>query len=471
MEGAGIEHTRAHLWTTLVLALAAPFTAILCLTLWRSPFPLTETVAIFENVTNTATNIWIPDTPYYRPLFYLMVSSLWHHIGSLDARLAVLKLVQIVPVIVLIIGFIWHLRPQTFLEAAAASVAVAVVIGSPGFRDNLELPLSYTIVGMPLALIAWMLMNRQPRSWHAPTIVALTLIAIGFKEQGLVLVPLAVVCWWTGAPGATRGLVATLAALGVAYVLFRLQWRGEWPVFEQAIGLGFREMEVPEATQRFGNFPYWIYAYNAMSTISNALFAEPGRGVFRIVQAWSEGRAQAWQFAHVGSSIGLTGVMAWWGLRSLRDARSDGWSLESRACVATAVVLLACGALSFNYSRERLSGMAVVFYGIAAFFALRAAAARALEAKRMRFAVTGLALLVLSAAWQTRVLATVEYVRATAWRSHMEWLVMLPDRRLEFAERPAYLGIMNAMIEQGTEPAGPRPTRYPEWVALTIGQP
>jgi hypothetical protein len=48
---------------------------------------------------------------------------------------------------------------------------------------------------------------------------------------------------------------------------------------------------------------------------------------------------------------------------------------------------------------------------------------------------------------------------------------MLPDRRLEFGERPAYLGIMNAMIEQGTEPTAPRPTRYPEWVALTIGQP
>ena len=471
MAGTGIEPTRARLWTAVVLALATPFTFILCLTLWRSPYPLTEAVAIFENVTNTAANIWIPDTPYYRPLFYLMVSSIWHHIGSLDARLALLKLVQIVPVILLIIGFIWHLRPRTSLEAAAASVAVAVVIGSPGFRDNLELPLSYTIVGMPLALIAWMLMNGEPRWWHAPIIVALTLIAIGFKEQGLVLVPLAVVCWWTRAPGATRGLVATLAAVAIAYVLFRLSWRSEWPIFEQSIGLGFRDLEVPEATTRFGAFPYWIYAYNATSTISNALFAEPGRGVFRIVQAWSEGRAQAWQFAHVGSSIGLTGVIAWWGLRSLRDARSHGWSLESRACVAAAVVLLACGVLSFNYSRERLAGMAVPFYGIAAFFALRAAATSALRAPRMRLAATGLALLVLSAAWHTRALATIEYARATARRSHMEWLVMLPERRIEFAERPAYLGIMNSMIEQGTDPTTPRPVRYPDWVALTIGQP
>ena len=92
------------------------------------------------------------------------------------------------------------------------------------------------------------------------------------------------------------------------------------------------------------------------------------------------------------------------------------------------------------------------FYGIAAFFALRAAATSALRAPRMRLAATGLALLVLSAAWHTRALATIEYARATARRSHMEWLVMLPERRIEFAERPAYLGIMNSMIEQGTDP-------------------
>ena len=64
MADATVEATRARPWTALVLALATPFTVILCLTLWRSPYPLTEAVAIFENVTNTATNIWIPDTPY-----------------------------------------------------------------------------------------------------------------------------------------------------------------------------------------------------------------------------------------------------------------------------------------------------------------------------------------------------------------------------------------------------------------------
>ena len=462
---------RETLWTAVVLAVAAPFTVILCLTLWRTPFPLTEAVAIFENVTNRAANVWIPDTPYYRPLFYVTVSAIWHNAASLDQALSALKLVQIIPAIVLVVVFIRHLRPCTFLDAAAASIAVGVLIGSPGFRDNLELPLSYTTVGMPLALIAWTLMNGPPHAWHAAAIVALTLIAIGFKEQGLVLVPLALACWCTKAPGISRRLVVALFVIGTSYVLFRLYWRADWPVFEQAIGLGFRDIEVPEATARFGQFPYWVYAYNSASTIANALFAEPARGVFRIVQAWTAGQGQMWQFLHVGSSIALTGLIAWWGVQSLRNTRAAGWAIESRAFVAWIVVLLACGVLSFAYSRERLAGMAVPFHALVAFFAVRAAAVRVTTASPARFAAAALALMMLAAAWQTRAVATVEYVRATAWRNHMEWLVMLPDRRTEFAQRPEYLRIMNSMIQQGTDAGSPRPVRFPAWVARTIGQP
>jgi hypothetical protein len=469
MAGAETEHRGAHLWTTVVFALAAPFTVILCLTLWRSPFPVTEAVAIFENVSNTSANLWLPDTSYYRPLFYLTVSAIWHNAGSLEAALAWLKLVQIVAVLLLIALFIVHLRPRTFLDAAAALVAVAVLIGSPGFRDNLELPLSYTTIGLPLVLIVWMVLNREPRPWHAPVIVVLTLIAIGFKEQGLVIIPVVIAAWWMRAPGATRGLATALTAIAIAYVVFRLNWRAEWPVFEQAIGLGFTEIEVPEATARFGSFPYLVYANNAASTIAALLFAEPARGVFRILDAWSHGRAQAWQFVHVGSSIALTGVIAWWGVISLRNR--CGWSAESRTFVALIVALVACGVLSFNYSRERLAGMAVVFYALAGFLAMRAAASRLLQASPGRFSLAAVAVVVLALAWQTRAIATIEYVRATAWRSHMEWLVMLPERRAEFAQRPPYLRIMNSMIDQGTNPASPRPTRYPSWVALTIGQP
>lgn len=459
-------------WTAALVAAAAPFVVILCVVLWRTPFPVSEAVAIFEDVANRAPgHIGLPETSYYRPLFYFAVSSIWYGADALETRLNGIALLQIVPIALLVLALIMHLRPRTALDAAAAGVAVAVLVGSPGFLDNLELPLSYTIVGMPLGLIVWALLNRDPRAWHAPVIVVLTLVAIGFKEQGLVLVPLAVAARWTRAPGATRGLTTALVAIGVAYIALRLSSRGVWPLFEQAVGFGFSEMEPPEATARFGAFPYGIYAYSSASTIANVLFAEPERGVFRILQAWSAGRFQLWQLIHVGTSVGLTALIAWWGVRSAAAARHLGWSRESRAFVATCVVLLACGVLSFNYSRARLGGMAVPFYAIAAYFALRAAAERALAAPRWRSVAAGLALMALAAGWHTRTLGTIQYARATAGRNHTEWLVQLPERRLEFADRPTYLRILESMVEQGAAPNVPGPTPYPEWVALTIGQP
>src|SRR5262245_47108122 len=108
MAGPGTDTTRAHLWTAAVVAVAAAFTAILCLTFLRTPFPLTEAVAIFENAT-TSPHFWIPETAYYRPMFYVTVAAIWSQASSLGAALAWLKLVQIGAVLALVALFIVHL--------------------------------------------------------------------------------------------------------------------------------------------------------------------------------------------------------------------------------------------------------------------------------------------------------------------------------------------------------------------------
>ena len=180
----------------MVLAVLSPLLASLCVVLWRTPYPVSEAVALFEDVANGApSGFLIPDTTYYRPFFHLTLMAIWRTAGSLEARLALIKLVHIVPVALLVILFVWHRRPRTFLDAAAVSVAATVLIGSPGFCDNLEIPLSYTAVGMPLALVVWILVNGERRAWHGTAIVALTILAIGFKEQGLVIIPVVLAAW------------------------------------------------------------------------------------------------------------------------------------------------------------------------------------------------------------------------------------------------------------------------------------
>ena len=469
---AGHTNPRPLFWTAAVLAITTPFLFVLCLTLWRSPFPITEAVALFEDVQNRPlSHFFSPTTAYYRPVFHVMLSAFWHGAGSLDTTLALVKFATIIPILLLVVLFIWNLRPRSSIDAAAATFAVAVLVGSPGFRDNTEIGLSYTIVGMAIALVVWIVIHHEPRRWHAPLVALLTLVAIGFKEQGLVIVPIVMVAWWTGAPGANARLTACLTLVAVAYVALRLSGGASWELFQQDVGLGFSEIDKRTASVRFAAFPYWMYAYNSLSTLANILFAEPTRGTFRIVRDVVDGEPQLWQALHLVSSTGTTALIAWWGVRSIRTQARGEWTVESRLFLALIAALLACTALSFNYSRDRLGGMAAVFYAMAAFFAVQHVTSRMLTAPRVRLAVATIWLMVMAVAWHTRVVTTLEYARVHSWGNQEEWFVRLPTRRLDFSHRPVYLEIMESMIEQGTRTSAPHPTRFPDWVTQTIGRP
>jgi hypothetical protein len=325
--------------------------------------------------------------------------------------------------------------------------------------------LSYTTVGMPLALAAWHLLVSPPRRWHTAAVVALTVAAVGFKEQGLAIVALVVAAWVTRAPSATRTQAVILVVLALAYVALRFAWHPRMATFEQAIGLGFREVSTSEATARFGTFPYLVYAYSGLATIGNVLFSEPSAGVFSIVRAIGDGTAEWWQYIHLAASIGLTTLLAWWATGELVHARRSGWTDEARTVVALVLVLAACGALSFNYSRDRLGGMAVPFYALAAFHALRAAARRVTELPRWRFEAAAAGLVLLASLWHIRAVGTVEAVRVTAARNQMEWLTSLAQRTRDFADRPVYLSILDSLRAQGTAESAPLPptTRGRSW--------
>jgi hypothetical protein len=460
-------------WTAVVLLVSLPFVVTLCLILWRTPVPLTEAVAIFEDVAQFApTKFLVPDTSYYRPVFYFTVSAIWHSVGALDMRLALIKLVQIGAVTALVALLVLHVRPRRLLEAVAAAAAVAVLVGSPGFQDNLEIPLSYTTVGMPIGLGVLMLLERRATWLHGPLLVGLTLIAVGFKEQGLVVVPVVLVAWRAGAPGVTRSTAGVLAAMATAYVVVRLVWRQKGlPLFEQAIGLGFTQMEPSEAAARYGAFPYGIYAYNGMATILNVLFSEPTRGMFRLTRLLLGGALDWWCVIQFTSSAAVTALIGGRGVRVLREAARSGWTREARVYAALVVALLACGVLSFNYSRDRLGGMALVFYAVAAYHALHAALTWAAQGPRPRAAAAGVALMTVIAMWQTRTFTTLEYARYTADVIQRQWLTMLPERRREFAARPTYLGIMDSMVDQGTDPSTAHRTQYSARVNRLLGLP
>ncbi len=453
----------------IVLALWSPWLAALAVSMWKTPFPVNETVALLEDVQKATRSFFDPTLrSWYRPLYFTTYDWLLRGTGSIDGTLVGFRILEIAAPLTLVVLLMWHLRPRTLLEAGAATCAVAVLVGTPGLRENLEIPLLMTLVGMPLALIVWMLLTRAPRPWHGLAIVVLTLVAIGYKEQGLAIAPVVVVAWWTRAPGAgTRVTVAVVASV-VAYLAFRVAWSQNWPVFEQAVGLGFQWVDRDNAIARFGAFPYWMYAYNAMSTILNVLFSEPTSGMFIIAGDVINSRVEPWEIVHVVSSVSLTVTIAWWAVRVIPGLGRDGWSPDGRVALAFIAALLGSGALAYLYSRDRHGGMAAVFYALAAYAAVRHLAVRVANAdatSRSRLALAASLLAVVTVTWHARAIGTLEWTRRMSQANSVAWLVQMPQRRVRFADRDVYLATMNHMFAQGTASDAERPTNYPRPVS------
>ena len=466
-----MDRNGSWLWTAVVLAVATPVLSVLGLVLWLTPYPLSEGVALVEDVSSpiAAAEFLLPTRAYYRPLFHLTLFTAWQSAGSVSTFVTIVRLLHLVPLAVLASVFVVHLRPKTPTDAAAATVAVAVLMGSPAFLDNIEIPLTYTIVGMAALVGSWVLWERPQRPWRTPALVALAVLAIGFKEQGLVIVPLLVAAWWTGAPGASRAASLSVTVLGGLYVSLRLLYRGHWATFEQDIGYGFDYLSAADATARFGASPLGMYGYNAVSTMASVLFTEPQSGVFSITRAIVRGEVVPWQIANLASSVCLTGLIAWWGVTVARRDGAAGWSRESRTIVVLLVGLAASGLLSFNYSRDRLGGMALVPYAAASYFAVRAALSRTVDAPTVRRVFGVLALVLLACTWQVRTLRMLDGARKRAVDNRKEWVTDLYGRRAEFAGRSDYLRAMEALVPQGTAPLSVRPPRYARWALTLLG--
>jgi hypothetical protein len=456
-------------WLYVLLALTAPLLVALGHAMWRTPYPINETVGILEDVRVQGLSFFNPSLrSYYRPLYFVTWYLLWNGTGSLDIALAIFRLISIAAAGGLVVIFVLYLHPRTILDCAAGAVAVAVLIGIPGFRANLELPLSYTLMGMPIIFVIWILLEREPRAWHAPTIAALTVLAIGFKEQGLVIVPLVAACWYVGSPGATTRTTAWVVAIGMIYLAMRLATSGHWAPFEQAVGYGFRTLQPEEAVKYFGGSLWRIRAYNVAATVANQLFAEPIDGQFVILGNFLTDSLRPWQVIQVLSSTALTGIIAWWGVAAIRRDRRRPWSFESRVCVAVVTTILASGALGFNYTRDRMAGMAVMFVALAAYLALRRIGARTMRLRGTALAAACCALILFAGAWQLRALGAVEQIRWQAQESRRHWLVDVPSLRQRFGYRPVYLDILAALTAQGIDPSAARPASYPGWLRVLI---
>lgn len=459
-------------WIAAVLITTAPLLFFLGWEMWVAPFPINETVSVLETagiVSDTAGSPHSLSDPilvdfldpatrsWYRPLYWATWYLFWHATHSLDATLLLFRILEVATPILLVLAFVWHVRPRSFRDYAAATTAIAVLTGTAAFRENLEIPLPMTLVGMLAAMLVWLILEREHRAWHGPALVALIVLAVGYKEQGLVLVPVVLVAWWAGAPGIRRGTVVTVTLLTVAYLAMRFSTTGSWQPFEQDVSIGFETVAASDAAVRFADQRHWVYVYSTAATAANVLFAEPSNGRFAVTSAAREGALQSWQILNVASSTAMTGLILWWAVRMWRRRRIEPSSIEWRVAVCLLFAIAATGALGFNYARDRLGGMAIVFYALAAYYALRELSVTIGAAGRWRIAIGSVAMLVLAACWHVRTIGTVDSVDARTRSAHREWLAKRQQERVEHAGDSTWLRIFDALEEQGL-----RPVRLPE---------
>jgi len=459
---------RGRAWHAALLLLSVPLGVALAVALWRVPYAISETVAVLEDVQRqNVLSFFDLSHAYVRPVFYALLVGVWTAADSLATAVAWMKGLHVATALLVVGAFVALVRPRNALSLGAAAVAVTVLVGSPGFRDNLEnLPLNQMLLVMLVALPTWALVERPRRWWHGLAFVAATALAIGLKEQGLLLGVAVVAAGLMRAPGVSRGAMVALTALVIAYLGLRILTPGTWEVFMQDVGLGFRRMPRQEALTRFGDWPYGVYLYSMTSTALRVLFAEPTDGVFGFMRQALDGEYQTWAVIEVLSSTALTIVIGWWGLRAWRERHSSEGATAWRLAVVTGLIVAGSGAFGFNFTRDRFGGLAAPFYALCAFHALRAAAERAAQGRRLLLWPAVVLLLALAGAWQVRAIGTVLYLRATAEKNQREWLIDVRLRRATFADREVYLSTIDALVEQGLRPLSGRGGRDPRWYRI-----
>lgn len=460
----------------MAAALTAPTLLALAYVLARTPFGLSETVAVLVDVDQKPLAAMLGgDGVYFRPLYWGVLSLVWEFTGAVDHALLTYRVLHVATLVGVAGLFLAVCRPRSGVDAAAFAVAFAVLVGPGGFRDNLEnLPLNQTLIVVALALgaVRLVLHGRGTSTWLP---VALTAAALGVKEQGLAVPAILLAGFLTGSRSVSRRGAAGVALLAGGYLAMRLLWSADWPVFMRSAGLGFRELEPAELLARFGDTPVVVYAYNIAATALNVVAGEPSRGVFHVLRDTLRGTAEVWQWNQLAGTLLTSALIVVWVVSAGR--RADDAGVESRVVAATFLAALGISAaLGYNYTRDRFNGVPVALYALCAFHAVRWLMGRVATAglsSQRALALSMVAVLaVLSISWHARAAGTIQYQRRAAWLARKEWIVNYARRQQdERYAHSAYRRMMADLYPQGVDRNLPSTEHDPRWVSRLLEGP
>jgi glycosyltransferase involved in cell wall biosynthesis len=315
------------------------------------------------------------------------------------------------------------LRVRTVADLCAAGFALAVVTGLHTFRSTVQeaFPINHFLEIAALTLVMLNLSQAQPRLLVDLVALATFAVAALTLESGLLVWVVAVTAWIVGARGlSTRGVIAmTVLLAGYFYARFVLLSVGVPGLVERSSAYLFEILEPPELQRQFGDRLAFFYAYNVVSSVLSILASEPQSGLFVTVRAWLNGDMPLRLILTFVSSIVTTGLIAVAGVLLLRRYRST--DATDRLIVIFAVVLAANATLSYAYTKDDIMSVAGMFYGLAAYAAIRLLVARVPPTRRVLAAMLTVMILVLGTAWSVRSLGIHHIARTYAFKTRNDW--------------------------------------------------
>jgi hypothetical protein len=361
----------------------------------------------------------------YRPLLTLALKATYQAVGLHLGVYQALVLVQFAAVLALLM---WLFQPIGLRRGVAAVVALSCLVGlHTSHVLFLFVPLNAYSGALVLQLAA-MALAFHPRTRGFDWIfLPLTLVALFLLESSLMILPLLVVLWWRGAPGASIRGVASAVMAFVIYAAARV-WLGT-PVSLAAsyvgTGLGFSDATPERLRNLFEHAPWLFWIYNVVASLLTVLFSEPRAGTYRFIASLLRGETALWQWVHVLSSLLTTLVIV------VSFVRFPPISERDRLLRTCGLLFLILGSfLGFLYTRDRIGLSAGVGYAMLLFVAVATMLERVdpVEAGRDAVGPAGVGPYVpiavtamLVAAWTVRVAETDVYLRDTAWDFHLEW--------------------------------------------------
>jgi hypothetical protein len=327
------------------------------------------------------------------------------------------------------------------------------------------LPLGHALLVVTILLLGSLLLLRHgPSVWVDVSAFLLSLLAIFHIEAGVIVPAVWLVAGALRLGGArwrTAGAVLTVCVL---YAVLRGLTNAD-PLpgpFYTETGFLFQEnLTVAEQQARFTGRAWLFHAYNVIATLLTVLFSEPRAGVFFAGDALVNGTPiRAWQVLNWLTSAASTALIGWAAVGWWRTRNSDG-----RMMILLGVAVLTLNsALGYLYTRDRIPGLAGVYYALLLGAAASAAWQRRseLRSSSQRMVATA-ALVILATGWVYRIGGTVLWTRDIAWSVQDEWTDRY-DRLAAPSSDPATTALRQQLRQRAVRRVLPNPDDDPGWM-------